>query len=663
MALTKATQNVITGIVSTGSTGVSAGSFIVNQQYKITSLGTTTQAQWNTISGTTGETYVVGSLFKAATTGASSGNGAAAVARLLNDRFADVLNVLDFGADPTGAVNSADKIQNAINAASGGKSVVYIPDGVYRLTSGLTIPDDGITIYGDGFGQSLSATENIGTRLVADFTGGWVITCDNKSCFTMRDIEIYGSDSIRWTSSGSVNGTVGAIFIRNCVQTLLDRVQVYQEPGIGVYISKNTVSTKLTQVSVEFCKGHAYYVDNGVLTTSTPYLECGIITFDTCRAARTDCCALFAGDATNLAAQELAAFRLYLLNCEFFYCGGNTTLSSYANYVIQLQYADNNSIVGCAVRGPEGQLGGTNTTQGTLASGGTASLVRGIYIKGKNNVLLNNRFTMPYLYCVDIDAIATYTLIDGASPRHAGTTPTNDFNPAINLQTGCKSWEVKNVGMELTTKAINSTIAKSAVADTASELTEEGFKFSGNGLTGIFDWSDPATANHFFALYEGTTQNQRFAQDHRSLGAVRPISNNTASLGVAGVRWTEVFAINGTINTSDANYKQQIQEIPESALRAWGKVKFKQYKFNHAVNAKKEKARWHYGVIAQEVKEAFESEGLDAFEYGLLCYDKWEDEFDDEGNLQNPAGEMYSVRYEELLSLNAAYVHWKLYQI
>jgi hypothetical protein len=450
-------------------------------------------------------------------------------ARALANRFADVVNVKDFGAhsitEPGYATfDSTSFIQDAIDATSGGKSVVYIPDGVYRLTSGLTIPDDGITIYGDGFGQSLSVTENIGTRLLADFTGGWVITCDNKSCFTMRDIEIYGSDSIRWASAGVVNGTVGAILIRNCLQTLLDRVQIFQEPGIGVYLSKNTVSTKLTQVTVEYCKGHAYYVDNGVLTTSTPYVECGIITFDTCRAARTDCCALFAGDATNLAGQQLAAYRLYLLNCEFFYCGGNTGLSSYANYVIQLQYADNNSIVGCAVRGPEGQLGGTNTTQGTLASGGTASLVKGIYVKGKNNVLLNNRFVMPYQYCVDIDAIATYTLIDGASPRHTGTSPTNNFNPAINLQTGCKSWEVKNVGMEQTTNAINSTIAKSAAADTASELTEEGFKFSGNGLTGFFDWSDPVAANQYFALYQSTTQQCRIGGDGKisSTNTIRP---------------------------------------------------------------------------------------------------------------------------------------------
>ena len=132
MPLTKATQNVVEGIVSTGSTGISAGSFVVTQQYKITSLGTTTQSQWNTIAGTTGQTYVVGSLFTAATTGASSGNGAAAVARTLANRFADVVNVLDFGADPTGATDCVTAFNLVL--ASGAKNI-YFPAGKYRFNS------------------------------------------------------------------------------------------------------------------------------------------------------------------------------------------------------------------------------------------------------------------------------------------------------------------------------------------------------------------------------------------------------------------------------------------------------------------------------------------------------------------------------------------------
>lgn len=137
MALTKATQNVVEGIVSTGSTGVSAGSFIVAQQYKITSLGTTTQLQWNTIAGTTGQTYVVGSLFTATTTGAGSGTGAAAVARTLANRFADFVSPLDFGAVGNGTTNDLAAVKLALESGrpvdGGGRT--YAISGTCQPTS------------------------------------------------------------------------------------------------------------------------------------------------------------------------------------------------------------------------------------------------------------------------------------------------------------------------------------------------------------------------------------------------------------------------------------------------------------------------------------------------------------------------------------------------
>jgi len=148
MPLTKATQNVIEGIVSTGSTGISAGSFIVGQQYKITSLGTTTQSQWNTIAGTTGQTYVVGSLFTAATNGASSGNGAAAVARTLANRFADVVNVKDFGAVGDGVADDTVAIQAAITATTTGKAL-FFPSGTYTFSTQLVFTTNQIAIIGE----------------------------------------------------------------------------------------------------------------------------------------------------------------------------------------------------------------------------------------------------------------------------------------------------------------------------------------------------------------------------------------------------------------------------------------------------------------------------------------------------------------------------------
>jgi hypothetical protein len=165
----------------------------------------------------------------------------------------------------------------------------------------------------------------------------------------------------------------------------------------------------------------------------------------------------------------------------------------------------------------------------------------------------------------------------------------------------------------------------------------------------------------------------------------RPSTDNVTAMGGPANRWTVVYAATGTINTSDEREKQQIKPIDEAALRAWAKVEYCQYKFNDAVEKKGNNARWHFGLVAQRVKEAFESEGLDAFEYGVLCYDEWEDEFVDvaiektrqiligaevieekyfeptgEKKLVDAAGNRYGIRYEEALALECAYLRSQL---
>ena len=137
-------------------------------------------------------------------------------------------------------------------------------------------------------------------------------------------------------------------------------------------------------------------------------------------------------------------------------------------------------------------------------------------------------------------------------------------------------------------------------------------------------------------------------------------ADNTVILGRASNRWSVVYAGTGTINTSDERLKDKIQAIDDLVLDIWGSIEYAQYKFIDAIEAKADGARWHFGVIAQRVKEAFEAEGLDAFEYGILCYDEWDEEaevVDVDGNViqhYREAGDRYGVRYEEALCLEAA---------
>jgi hypothetical protein len=143
-----------------------------------------------------------------------------------------------------------------------------------------------------------------------------------------------------------------------------------------------------------------------------------------------------------------------------------------------------------------------------------------------------------------------------------------------------------------------------------------------------------------------------------------------------------VFAANGTINTSDEREKDLIEEVPQAWLDAWADVKYARFKFKEAIEKKGDGARWHVGLVAQRVQQAFAAHGINAFDIGLLCYDEWEDQFEDvlaeqeitdaEGNKSKvlvktgeriqtqKAGNLYGVRYEQALALECAYLRSKL---
>lgn len=110
-----------------------------------------------------------------------------------------------------------------------------------------------------------------------------------------------------------------------------------------------------------------------------------------------------------------------------------------------------------------------------------------------------------------------------------------------------------------------------------------------------------------------------------STGVVQPGADNTQNLGAAAFRWATIFAGNGTINTSDRNQKTQIEDLDEVEKRVGIKIRrlFKKFKMVDAVAAKGDSARIHFGAVAQDVQEAFASEGLDANNYGVFCVDTW----------------------------------------
>jgi len=121
-------------------------------------------------------------------------------------------------------------------------------------------------------------------------------------------------------------------------------------------------------------------------------------------------------------------------------------------------------------------------------------------------------------------------------------------------------------------------------------------------------------------------------------GAYYPTFDNKTTLGLSSNRWSVVYAGTAMINTSDRNLKEEIQELSEAELRVAQACKGLVRKFKFKGGTRK-----HIGVIAQDVRDAFTAQGLDAHEYGLFCSDTWTD---DTGQEVTQLG----IRYDELLA-------------
>ena len=173
-------------------------------------------------------------------------------------------------------------------------------------------------------------------------------------------------------------------------------------------------------------------------------------------------------------------------------------------------------------------------------------------------------------------------------------------------------------------------------------------------------------------------------------GAVYPTSSNVYSLGRNNALWSQVFAAQGTINTSDRRKKTDIQTISDAVLDAWAEVEPKSFKMVDAVKEKGDKARTHFGYVAQDVEEAFTKHGIDPYQFGILCKMKTpakEAQYhtvrvidtpavtDDEGNIvkeatyreekmliqeAQEAEEYLGIRYEEAYLLDIALLKRKL---
>ena len=132
-----------------------------------------------------------------------------------------------------------------------------------------------------------------------------------------------------------------------------------------------------------------------------------------------------------------------------------------------------------------------------------------------------------------------------------------------------------------------------------------------------------------------------------------PNTDNVTRLGSPNYRWTAIYALTGSIQTSDRNEKKDIIDLGTQSRNFIMDLKPASFKYIEG-----ESGRTHYGLIAQDVEETMNKFGMTAIDFAGFCKDqKMEEYFEDDDTEQvNPKqrpieGEyIYSLRYIEFLA-------------
>lgn len=167
-----------------------------------------------------------------------------------------------------------------------------------------------------------------------------------------------------------------------------------------------------------------------------------------------------------------------------------------------------------------------------------------------------------------------------------------------------------------------------------SGVSGKGFGlYNDDGTAGQCYWEKRGARNYVFAAAtSGATAQTSFVNDAGGAnlhqvgfgGSIFPLVTNSYTCGVSSFSWSGGFTQVAFTVTSDENTKTEIRTLEDKEL-AVAKALLKLprvYKLKSSVAEKgSDKARWHSGMIAQQVAQCFVDQGLDPYAYAMNCRD------------------------------------------
>lgn len=120
-----------------------------------------------------------------------------------------------------------------------------------------------------------------------------------------------------------------------------------------------------------------------------------------------------------------------------------------------------------------------------------------------------------------------------------------------------------------------------------------------------------------------------------------PNHSNTMSCGMSSRVWTDVYATNSTIQTSDERKKRNIKNLTETHLRFLRMITPRSFEFIDG-----ESGRTHIGFIAQEVEDAMTECGLTSLDFAGFIKSPIYDE-----QTKQLVDYVYGLRYSEFIAI------------
>jgi hypothetical protein len=185
--------------------------------------------------------------------------GAGAVPRSVQSKERDIVSVKDFGATGDGVTDDTAAIQAAFAT---GKKVIYMPAGVYKTTSTITVPAY-YSLIGDGHTSENAVNDRAATVILKSFNGvGLIVLSD--TLVTALQVE------------GAPGNTGDGIQVKGG-RSVLREVTVNKQGGNGIRIgadNDNTINVnlwRLDSVISIYNGGHGLYIHHSNSNTSGSY--------------------------------------------------------------------------------------------------------------------------------------------------------------------------------------------------------------------------------------------------------------------------------------------------------------------------------------------------------------------------------------------------------